>query len=51
MRPNKNNDRKVKRKSQAESSGVKRQKREKEETPGRRLPAVLWKGTPIPNNN
>jgi hypothetical protein len=30
--------------SQAESSGAKRQKREKEETPGRQLPEV-------PNNN
>jgi hypothetical protein len=36
--------------SQAESSGAKRQKREKE-TPGRQLPDFLWKGTPLPNNN
>jgi hypothetical protein len=39
--PKQNNDSKVKRKFQAESSGAKRQKREKEETPGRQLTDVF----------
>jgi hypothetical protein len=30
-----------------QSSGAKRQKREKEQTPGRQLPDFLWKGTPL----
>jgi hypothetical protein len=39
--PKKDNDSKVKRKSQAESSCAKRQKTEKEETPGRQLTDVF----------
>jgi hypothetical protein len=50
MGPKKDNDSKVKRKSQAESSGAKKQKR-KEEISRRQLPDVLWKGNPLPNNN
>jgi hypothetical protein len=37
--------------SQAESSGDKREKREKEETPGRQLPDVFMEEDSLPKKN